>query len=66
MPSTFAEKSRSRILRIVLVALLAILFALATGLLDGDSGMNPAALFSAPWPLLANALPGLLLALVLL
>lgn len=48
------------------MALLTILFALVTGLLDGDPGMSPTALFSAPWPLWINALPGLLLAAALL
>ncbi|MGH8211755.1 MAG: LTA synthase family protein, partial [Rhodanobacteraceae bacterium] len=47
-------------------ALLALLFVLATGLLDGDPGVSPLNLFVAPRALVANALPGLLLALVLL
>jgi phosphoglycerol transferase MdoB-like AlkP superfamily enzyme len=52
--------------RILPAILLALLFMLATGLLDGDPGVAPGALFQAPWALFANALPGLLLALVLL
>ncbi|MEO6966913.1 MAG: LTA synthase family protein [Rhodanobacteraceae bacterium] len=62
MPSGFSDKRRARASQIVWVALLAILFALVTGLLDGNPGVAPAALFHAPWPLLVNALPGLLLA----
>jgi len=52
--------------RAALIVLLIIVFALATGLLDGDPGVAPGALLQAPWALFANALPGLLLAAVLL
>src|SRR5690348_249464 len=58
--------SRPILLRVVPAIALALLFALATGLLDGNPGVAPAALFQAPWALFTNALPGLLLALVLL
>jgi phosphoglycerol transferase MdoB-like AlkP superfamily enzyme len=54
------------LLRAVPAILLALLFMLATGLLDGDPGVAPAALFHAPRALFANAVPGLLLAMVLL
>src|SRR5690348_1532469 len=54
------------LLRAAPATLLALLFMLATGLLDGDPGVAPDALFHAPEALFANALPGLLLALVLL
>jgi len=51
--------------RAIFAALLAVLFVLATGLLDGDPGVTPLNLFIAPRALIANALPGLLLASVL-
>lgn len=54
------------LLRAVPAILLALLFMLATGLLDGNPGVAPVALFQAPLALFTNALPGLLLALVLL
>lgn len=66
MPSAFSDQSPARALWVAWVTLLPILFALATGLLDGDPGVSPAALFNAPWPLVVNALPGALLAFVLL
>lgn len=53
-------------LRTLPAILLALLFMLATGLLDGNPGVAPAALLHSPWALFANAVPGLLLALVLL
>lgn len=52
--------------RILFALSLVIAFALATGVLDGDPGVAPGTLFHAPWALFANAIPGLLLALVLL
>ncbi|HEY3521969.1 MAG TPA: LTA synthase family protein [Rhodanobacteraceae bacterium] len=52
--------------RAIFAALVALLFVLATGMLDGDPGVSPLNLFVAPRALLANALPGLLLAFVLL
>ena len=54
------------LLRALPAILLALLFMLATGLLDGDPGVAPVELLLAPRALFANALPGLLLALVLL
>lgn len=62
-----SSPSRSPVLlRAVPAILLALLFMLATGLLDGNPGVAPVALFQAPLALFTNALPGLLLALVLL
>jgi len=52
--------------RIVWPLLLACAFVLLTGLVDGGVGVAPAQLFQQPLFLLANALPGLLLALLLL
>ncbi|RAP58234.1 LTA synthase family protein [Oleiagrimonas sp. MCCC 1A03011] len=58
-----------------LLVVLSALFVLATSLLDGGAGVAPRALWSspawahwwaAPWRMIANALPGLLLALFLL
>ena len=54
------------LLRTAPAFLLALLFMLATGLLDGNPGVAPDALIHAPLSLFDNALPGLLLALVLL
>src|SRR6056297_1419177 len=57
------------------LVLLAVLFTLSTNALDGGTGIAPHALwtapawapwYAAPWRMLANALPGLLLALALL
>ncbi|HET9836363.1 MAG TPA: sulfatase-like hydrolase/transferase [Rhodanobacteraceae bacterium] len=65
--SKFVTTARNPVLlRILPAILLAVLFMLATGLLDGNPGVAPVRLLLAPWPLFANALPGLLLALVLL
>ena len=52
--------------RIVWPTLLAALFVLLTGVVDGGVGVAPAQAFAQPLYLLANALPGLLLALLLL
>ena len=52
--------------RIALVLLLALVFVLLTGLIDGGVGVTPASLLVQPRFPLANALPGLLLAGVLL
>src|SRR5690348_5184509 len=54
------------LLRTATAILLALLFMLATGLLDGNPGVAPIVLFRTPLALFTNALPGLLLALVLL
>jgi phosphoglycerol transferase MdoB-like AlkP superfamily enzyme len=70
----FASRPRAP-LKVGAVALLSVLFMLATNLLDGGIGIAPHALWStpawapwwaAPWRMIANALPGLLLALLLL
>ncbi|HEX7129895.1 MAG TPA: hypothetical protein VF217_07465, partial [Rhodanobacteraceae bacterium] len=63
MTHSTTAASRPILLRVVPAIALALLFALATGLLDGNPGVAPAALFQAPWALFTNALPGLLLAL---
>jgi phosphoglycerol transferase MdoB-like AlkP superfamily enzyme len=55
------------LLRITALPLaLAAVFVLLTGLLDGGAGVSPGQLFSQPVFLVANALPGLLLATLLL
>ncbi|RDI97004.1 LTA synthase family protein [Dyella solisilvae] len=61
-----APRARSIVFRLGLGALLAAVFVLATGLIDGGIGVSPAQAFSQPSFLLANALPGLLLAASLL
>ncbi|WP_430392389.1 LTA synthase family protein [Dyella sp. 20L07] len=61
-----ALRARSVPFRLGLIALLAILFTLSTGLVDGGVGVGPMQAFSQPTYLLANALPGLLLAALLL
>jgi phosphoglycerol transferase MdoB-like AlkP superfamily enzyme len=52
--------------RVAAVALAALAFVLASGLLDGGEGVRPSHLFTQPLYVLANALPGLLLAALLL
>ncbi|MBS0432868.1 MAG: LTA synthase family protein [Proteobacteria bacterium] len=52
--------------RLLYAVVLVLLFVLATGLLDGNPGVSPLKLFSAPRAMIANALPGLLLAAALL
>jgi phosphoglycerol transferase MdoB-like AlkP superfamily enzyme len=52
--------------RIVWPLLLACVFVVLTGLVDGGVGVAPTQLFQQPLFLLANALPGLLFALLLL
>lgn len=52
--------------RLGLIATLAMIFTLLTGLVDGGEGVGPAQALSQPTYLLANALPGLLLAALLL
>jgi phosphoglycerol transferase MdoB-like AlkP superfamily enzyme len=49
-----------------LIATLAMAFTLLTGLVDGGEGVGPAQALSQPTYLLANALPGLLLAALIL
>ncbi|NII73589.1 phosphoglycerol transferase MdoB-like AlkP superfamily enzyme [Dyella sp. SG562] len=52
--------------RVALPLMLAVAFVLFTGWLDGGEGVAPQQLFQQPLYLLANALPGLLLALLLM
>ena len=53
-------------LRLALILVLAVVFVLLTGLVDGGVGVGPAQAFSQPLFLAANALPGLMLAALLL
>ncbi|MEO7067076.1 MAG: LTA synthase family protein [Rhodanobacter sp.] len=57
---------RRFVTHLALAFALGLTFVLATGLLDGGTGVQPARLFDQPRFLLANAWPGLLLAGVLL
>jgi phosphoglycerol transferase MdoB-like AlkP superfamily enzyme len=52
--------------RVALPLCLAVAFVLYTGFLDGNPGVSSAAWAERPWHLFANALPGLLLASLLL
>ncbi|MDR6937119.1 LTA synthase family protein [Luteibacter sp. 3190] len=52
--------------RAALIACLAVAFVLYTGFLDGNPGVSSMAWAERPWHLFANALPGLLLASLLL
>ena len=65
-PPTTTPMRGTRAARYVLVFLLALAFVLLTGLLDGGVGVGPLRLFAQPVFPLANALPGLLLAGILL
>ena len=60
------DRKPSRMRRIGLPVALSLVFILFTGWLDGGEGVAPLQLLQQPWYLLANALPGLLLALLLL
>lgn len=69
MPSTHIlthARWRDTVARVGLVVLLALLFVLATGLVDGGVGVAPQRLLDQPRYPLANAWPGLLLAGLLL
>ncbi|RCS29223.1 LTA synthase family protein [Rhodanobacter denitrificans] len=69
MPLTRAHlpaRWRAVVPRVALVLLLALAFVLLTGLLDGGVGVSPPRMFDQARYPLANAWPGLLLALVLL
>lgn len=67
IPSTIrALRARPARLRAMLIVALACLFVLLTGLIDGGVGVGPSQVFIQPIFLLANALPGLLLAGLLL
>lgn len=61
-----SARRRARLGRLVAVALMALAFVLLTGLLDGGDGVAPWRLFDQPRFPIANAMPGLLLAGVLL
>ena len=61
-----ARRARSLCFRVALPAVLALVFTLLTGLVDGGVGVSPAQALNQPSFLLANALPGLLLAALLL
>ena len=56
----------SRTWRIVWPLLLAALYVLLTGIVDGGIGVSPRQMLQQPWFPLANALPGLLFATFLL
>lgn len=61
-----ALSARSIAIRLAYIASLAVIFTLATGLVDGGEGVGSAQAFSQPIFPIANALPGLLLATLLL
>ena len=66
---TFASTTtspRSIALRLALVAAMTVVFVLLTGLLDGNDGVSASQLLAQPAYPLANAMPGVLLALLLL
>ena len=52
--------------RVALLAVAAVVFTLLTSLIDGNAGVAPLSLLSEPRFALANALPGLLMAGLLL
>ncbi|HWU74871.1 MAG TPA: LTA synthase family protein [Rhodanobacter sp.] len=60
------SRQRAIATRVVLLLVLVLAFVLLTGLLDGGVGVTPAQLLRQPRFPLANALPGLLLAGVIL
>jgi len=61
-----APSARSIAFRLAYIACLAVVFTLATGLVDGGAGVGSAQAFAQPIFPIANALPGLLLATLLL
>lgn len=61
-----APLARSMPLRLALVFALGIVFTLLTGVVDGGVGVGPMQALSQPLFLIANALPGLMLASLLL
>lgn len=65
VPSTFLSK-RSAAVRIALVLAMMVAFVPLTGLLDGNDGVAASQLLAQPAFPLANAMPGLMLALLLL
>ena len=66
MTPTLTTSKRSIAARVVLVAAMAAMFILLTSLLDGNDGVSAAQLLAQPAFPLANAMPGVLLALLLL
>ncbi|MBV8156584.1 MAG: hypothetical protein JO278_02940, partial [Dyella sp.] len=54
-----ALSARSIAFRLAYIASLAVIFTLATGLVDGGEGVGSAQAFSQPIFPIANALPGL-------
>ncbi|PXV59223.1 Phosphoglycerol transferase MdoB [Dyella jiangningensis] len=61
-----ARPARPLSARLALILALGALFTLLTGVVDGGVGVSPAQALSQPIYLIANALPGLLLATLLL
>ena len=61
-----ARPTRPLIVRLALVLALGVIFTLLTGVVDGGVGVGPTQAFSQPLFLIANALPGLMLAALLL
>jgi len=61
-----SRDTRGLIVRLALIAGLDVVFTLLTGVVDGGVGVSPAQALSQPLFLLANALPGLLLAALML
>ncbi|WP_445145755.1 LTA synthase family protein [Dyella sp. Tek66A03] len=61
-----APGARSISIRLAVIVVLVLAFTLLTGLVDGGVGVSPAQALIQPSFLLANALPGLLLAALLL
>lgn len=64
--SPLAPSARSIAFRLAYIVSLAVIFILATGLVDGGAGVGSARAFAQPIFPIANALPGLLLATLLL
>lgn len=61
-----APPARPMSIRLALILALGVVFTLLTGMVDGGVGVSPAQALSQPIYLIANALPGLLLASLLL
>jgi phosphoglycerol transferase MdoB-like AlkP superfamily enzyme len=66
MTPALTLSKRSTVLRAGLVVAMAVVFILLTGLLDGNDGVSASQLLAQPAYPLANAMPGLMLALLLL
>jgi phosphoglycerol transferase MdoB-like AlkP superfamily enzyme len=65
-PASTTTSTHSVALRLVLIATMTAAFVLLTGLLDGNDGVSASQLLAQPTYPLANAMPGVLLALLLL